>query len=136
MEILSLSPVSYIGFLLTMLVSTYDCLFCFLFHFIDLIYCRFPSSRYSLSAIEVSSESWLLQRCFSNDTNGNYFLCPLYIYLLASFTLWVCTCVSSGNISFEITCCVARLVEGRLNKNMQTISAPNLWRQPQEMVII
>jgi hypothetical protein len=48
-----------------------------------LIHCRFPSSRYSFSAIKVSRERWLVsQRCFSYTTNGNYFFISLYLSLL------------------------------------------------------
>ena len=72
-----------------------------------LIYCSFPLSRYSFSAIKVSSKSWLSQRCFSDITNGNYCLSPSsYILISLSFNLCVCACVSCGNISFDTTCFV------------------------------
>jgi len=65
-----------------------------------LIFCRIPSSRYSSSAIEVFSDCWLSQRWFYYTTNGKYFLITLYLSLLH---LWVCECVSSAYLSFEIT---------------------------------
>lgn len=72
-----------------------------------LIYCSFPLSRYSFSAIKVSSKSWLSQRCFSDITNGNYCLSPSsYILISLSFNLCICACVSCGNISFDTTCFV------------------------------
>lgn len=76
MVILSSLPLNYSGFFWLHRFLHRHAYFapCLTLYF--LIYCSFPSSRYSFSAIKVSSKSWLSQKCFSDITNGNYCLSP------------------------------------------------------------
>lgn len=106
MMFLSSSPVNYSGFFWLHWFLRRHTYFASWLTLLFLISCSFPSSRYSFTAIKVSSESWLSQRCFSNSTNSNCCLSLSTNSTHPSSLLWVCACVSSSNISFGITCFV------------------------------